>query len=85
MQFFSGRASLRFPGWTRRESRSMDCPHVDELIAAVVNSKIATLHELKNIYSVEDAYNLFEIHAVAKYNEYCAMKEAREKAKEKRG
>jgi len=38
-------------------------------MAAVVESKLATLNELQTVYGLEDLWNLFEIHAVAKYNE----------------
>lgn len=63
----------------------MDFKNVDQLIGQIVNSKLATLHELKAIYSLEDAYDLFEIYAISNYNKFIAMKDAREKANKKRG
>lgn len=32
--------------------------------------------ELQSTYGLEDMWNLFEIHAVAQYNEYLAVKRA---------
>ncbi|RLB89588.1 MAG: hypothetical protein DRH26_11245, partial [Deltaproteobacteria bacterium] len=35
--------------------------NVDPFISRLVNGKVATLHELKTVYSLEDAYYLSEI------------------------
>lgn len=39
-----------------------------QTIAAVVNSKLATLHELSTVYGVEELYDLLEIIAVEAHN-----------------
>jgi hypothetical protein len=51
---------------------------VNAVVAAVCGSshvKVA-LHELDTVYSLEDLWKLFEIHAVAQHNEYLVMKHA---------
>jgi hypothetical protein len=42
----------------------------------VIDSGRATLHEIHTIYGLEDVWNLFEIHAVARHNDYLAAKRA---------
>ncbi len=46
------------------------------LIAKVVDSGYATLHELQTIYGLEDLWDLFEVNAVSQHNEYLAVKRA---------
>jgi hypothetical protein len=36
---------------------------------ALITSNLATLHELQSIYSAKDAYDLFELLSVNRYNE----------------
>jgi len=31
------------------------------MLAAIINNKLATLHELQTVYSIEDAYDLLEV------------------------
>jgi uncharacterized small protein (DUF1192 family) len=38
------------------------------LIGAIVSSRIATLHELETVYSLEDAYELIEVLSVDAIN-----------------
>lgn len=38
------------------------------VIATIVSSKLATLHELQTVYGVEDAYNLLEIVNINAHN-----------------
>jgi len=46
------------------------------VVDAVLRAKLATLHELDTVYSLEDLWTMFEINAVAQYNEHMAMKRA---------
>lgn len=39
------------------------------IIGTLVHAKMATLHELQSVYSVEDAYDMIEIVAVNCHNE----------------
>lgn len=43
-------------------------------MAAVIEAGYATKHELRTVYGLEDMYDLFEVCAVAGYNEYQAAK-----------
>lgn len=43
--------------------------NVPPLIAALVSSKIVTLHELQTVYGILDAHNLLEIVMVDRHNE----------------
>ena len=53
--------------------------NVPPMIGSVVNSKLATLHELETVYGLEDLYNLYEIILIKTANEQKALKKAREK------
>lgn len=44
------------------------------LIGYLVSYRLATLHELKTVYSLEDAMQMWEAHYVPKYNEYMERK-----------
>lgn len=61
----------------RRDAPSMDYKNVDPLIATIIADGKATLKELKESYSLEDAFYLYEIIAVTRYNEYLAIEHAR--------
>jgi len=54
---------------------------VDPIIGALVANKYATMHELNTVYTIEQAYDLYEILAVTRYNEFMAIKEANERRK----
>ncbi len=41
-----------------------------------MDAKLATLHELQTVYGLESLWNMFEIAAVGRYNEYLAAKSA---------
>ena len=45
-----------------------DYANVSRVVGAVVSSRLATLHELQTVYSVEDCFNLLEINAVNGHN-----------------
>lgn len=38
------------------------------MLAAIINNKLATLHELQTVYSIEDAYNILEVLIVDNHN-----------------
>lgn len=81
MFFFSERANLDFLRRYRSEAPTVDFKNVDSLIGAIIAEGKATLHELKTIYSLEDAFDLFEIIAVTRYNEHLAYEHAKKKSK----
>ena len=59
----------------------MDYTNVKGFIAAIITERFATLNELKTIYSLEDAYDLWEVIMVNRYNEYLAIEYAKKKNK----
>lgn len=59
----------------------MDFPNFDQFIGTIIANKYATLDELKNIYTLEDAHDLFEIIAVTRYNEFLAIEDANKKGR----
>jgi len=73
--------SLSFPRWAHSEHESMDFPNVNSFIGTIVANKQATLHELNTVYTLEDAFDLFEIIAVTRYNEYVAIDNANKKGR----
>ena len=45
------------------------------IIAAILSSKMATLHELETVYDIEGAYNMLEVLVVDAYNFKIASKQ----------
>lgn len=64
---------LEFLRRYRPEITCVDYKNIDGFIGAIVESGKATLHELKTIYSLEDAFDMWEIIIVNRYNEYLAV------------
>lgn len=58
---------------------------VDPIIASVLNSRQATLRELEDHYSAEDAIHLFDVNMGAKLDEAEAQYQAHQEAKQKAG
>lgn len=56
-----------------------DYQNLDGLIGTLISSHMATLNELKTIYSLEDAMDMYEAYIIPKYNEWKAMKQAEQK------
>jgi len=44
------------------------CENVPHVIAGVLSTKLATLHELQTVYGLEDAYDLLEVAMVDGHN-----------------
>ncbi|MBR2505364.1 MAG: transcription elongation factor GreA [Bacilli bacterium] len=57
---------------------------MDSLIGQIIAEKVATLHELKTVYTLEDLYIMFEAIIVPKYNEYIAVEEIKKETERKR-
>lgn len=47
----------------------MNYANVPRVIGTLVSARMATLHELQTVYSVEDAYNMLEVLSVDHHNE----------------
>jgi hypothetical protein len=54
----------------------VDFPNVDGFIGAIVGSGQATLRELTEYYTLEQAFDLFEIVMTNRYNEHLAVEYA---------
>ena len=76
LQFFSQWQSLNFPRVDSGEIAFLDYKNIDPFIGSLISSGKATLKELKESYSLEDAYILWEVITVTKYNEFLAIEEA---------
>ena len=57
----------------------MDYKNLDGFIGAIIANDKATLNELRTIYSLEDAFLMWEVIAVTKYNEYLAIEYSKKK------
>lgn len=55
----------------------MDFQNVDGLCGSIVAANKATLRELMTVYTLEEAFILWEIIAVTKHNEYLAYEHAK--------
>lgn len=55
--------------------------NIDPLIGAIISSGKATLRELKTVYTLEDAHDIFEIIAIDNYNKYLAYEYQEKKIK----
>jgi len=52
---------------------------MDGFLGAILAEGKASLNELRTIYSLEDAFLMWEVIAVTKYNDYLAAKHAMKK------
>jgi hypothetical protein len=59
----------------------VDYKNVDGLIGSIIADGKATLNELRTVYTLEDAFNMWEIIAVNRYNEYLAVQHANKNQK----
>lgn len=55
--------------------------NIHPVIGVLVANRIATLNELKTIYSMEDAMDMYEAFIIPKYNEWREMQSAKNKAR----
>ena len=78
-KFFSKRQSLEFIKSVFREGDGVSYSNVDGFIGAILSSGQATLRELQEYYTLEEAFDLWEIVAVNRYNEIQAIKAAKPK------
>ena len=57
----------------------IEYPTVPGIIGVIITRRLATLHELQTVYSIDDAADLYEIAAVNNYNEWRASEEVKRK------
>lgn len=51
--------------------------NIPSLFGTIISNRLATLSELRTIYSLEDALNIYEALAIPKYNEWREMEAAK--------
>lgn len=61
------------------DSGGKDYQNIGGLIGTLVAARIATLNELRTIYSLEDAMDMYEAYIIPKFNEWKAMKQLESK------
>lgn len=59
--------------------KTKEYPNIPALFGVLISQKIATLHELKTVYSYEDAIYMYEAVMVPKYNEWLTLERAKAK------
>lgn len=79
MFFFRKRNNLEFLKKYRPESDSVGYQNIDGFIGAIISEGKATLQELKTIYSLEDAFLMWEVIAINRFNEWVAVQNAKKK------
>lgn len=60
-------------------SKAKDYQNIGGLIGCLVANRLATLNELRTIYSLEDAMDMYEAYIIPKFNEWKSMKMAESK------
>ena len=55
----------------------MEFANVSNLVGVLVGRRLATLHQLQTVYSLEDALNLLEIVSVQNYNDWALNEESK--------
>ena len=83
MQFFSQRDGLDFLKKYRSTVPNENTRNVSQLFSTIIGERLATLHELKSIYTLEEAYILWEIVTVKYYNQWLAAEYERNKGPKK--
>lgn len=48
-------------------------------MGTIIEAQKATLNELRTVYTLEDAFLMWEVIAINRYNEYKAMQKAQKK------
>ena len=76
--FFFKRRPLRFLAALQGNAAGVVYPNNNGFIASIVTAGKATLRELTTVYSLEDAFFLWECIAVERYSQYLAAKRGRQ-------
>lgn len=56
-------------------------PNIPPLLGFLISQKVATLNELRTVYSLDDCMYMYEAVMVPRYNEWREMKAQENKAK----
>lgn len=63
------------------ESGRKGYQNIHPVIGVLVANRIATLNELKTVYSMEDAMDMYEAFIIPKFNEWREVEKMKNKAK----
>ena len=77
--FFFSRQALNFLRAMPSDGEAEGHRNIDNFIATIVSDGKATLHELKTVYDLEEAFLLWDCIAVSRYNNYMAQKNAQKR------
>jgi len=77
--FFRSRAELRFLREYQPESGQVDFPNVEGWVGAIVGSGRASLRDLKEFLTLEDAFDIWEVITVQAFNDWKVMQKATKK------
>jgi len=61
------------------EPGAKEYQNINGLIGTLVAHRLASLRELKTVYSLEDAMDMYEAHIIPRYNEWKQLKRAESK------
>ena len=61
------------------EGKTKEYPNIPPLFGVLISQKVATLYELKTVYSYEDAIYMYEAIMVPKYNEWLSIERSKAK------
>lgn len=82
--FLKAWRSLKVPQRFISGARTVDVTTADPLVTTLVQSEVATMKELEEYYSLEDAFKLFDIVMAKGINEALANEAAAAEAKQRR-
>ena len=71
-RFFYGWARVKLPRIPDAKGPIASVRNVDEICAALIGANLATLQELRTVYTLQDALQMFEVLVVQRANEYAA-------------
>ena len=74
LRFFRLREPLKFLERGALPCRIETFKNVDGFIGQIISSGKASLNELKTVYTLEDALDIYEAEAITKYNEFLIAK-----------
>lgn len=74
---------IKVPSYLRSEREPRQARGIDPILASIINAKQASLKDLEEYYTAEDAIRLFDVNMAAKLDEAQAQYEAHKEAKAK--
>ena len=80
-KFFRQRQALEFLKRACSEIATENYRNVDGLIGSIIAEGKATLNELRTIYTLEDAFLLWETIAIPRYNQWLANEQVKRRGK----